>query len=173
MRTFSTFLIGSVLVILAVKLSAAEEDRREFETAKAEYEQSSRDESARITYVTKLAHIADRLVSQYRRSGERNELMRPINSELGKHPAPKDVDSKKLTQLLVGKWKSPRRTYVYRADHSAEPGLFHLLESRFRVLSLTGQRVTTRCHHNQRITLRKVNSEVACGRRTFRKKLRK
>jgi len=116
MRTFSTFLIGSVLVILAVKLSAAEEDRREFETAKAEYEQSSRDESARITYVTKLAHIADRLVSQYRRSGERNELMRPINSELGKHPAPKDVDSKKLTQLLVGKWKSPRRTYVYRAD---------------------------------------------------------
>jgi hypothetical protein len=39
-----------------------------------------------------------------------------INSELEKHPAPKNVDFKKLKQLLVGKWESPRRTYVFRAD---------------------------------------------------------
>ena len=117
MRTFSTFLIGSVLVILAVKLSAAEQDRREFETAKAEYEQSSHGEAARVIYVTKLAQIADRLVSEYRRSGQRDdELMGVINSELQKHPAPKDIDSKKLRQLLVGKWESPRRTYVFRAN---------------------------------------------------------
>jgi hypothetical protein len=117
MRTVFTFLIGSTLVILAATLIAAEQDRREFEAAKTGYEQSSHDEVARVTYVTKLAQIADRLVSEYRRSGQRNdELMSAINSELEKHPAPKDVDSKKLTQLLVGKWESPRRTYVYRAN---------------------------------------------------------
>jgi len=117
MRTVFTFLIGSILLILAVKLIAGEQDRREFEAAKAEYEQSSYDEAARVTYVTKLAQIADRLVSEYRRSGQRNdELMGAINSELQKHPAPKDIDSKNLRQLLVGKWESPRRTYVYLAN---------------------------------------------------------
>jgi len=42
--------------------------------------------------------------------------MGAINSELQKHPAPKDIDSKKLRQLVVGRWESPRRTYVYRAN---------------------------------------------------------
>src|SRR5438128_12586586 len=42
--------------------------------------------------------------------------MGAINSELQKHPAPKNIDSKKLRQLLVGRWESPRRAYVYRAD---------------------------------------------------------
>jgi hypothetical protein len=42
--------------------------------------------------------------------------MGAINSELQRHPAPKDIDSKKLRQLLVGKWESPRHTYVYRAN---------------------------------------------------------
>jgi hypothetical protein len=67
--------------------------------------------------MTKLAQIAGRLVSEYRRIGQRNdELMGTINSELQKHPAPKDIDSKKLRQLLAGKWESPRHTYVYRAN---------------------------------------------------------
>ncbi len=117
MRAVFTFLIGSILVILAGTLIAGEQDRREFEAAKAEYEQSSHDEAARATYVTKLAQIADQLVSEYRGSGQRNdELMGAINLELQKHPAPKDIHSKKLRQLLVGKWESPRRTYVYRAN---------------------------------------------------------
>ena len=42
--------------------------------------------------------------------------MGAINSELQRHPAPKDIDSNKLRQLLVGKWESPRRTYVFRAN---------------------------------------------------------
>ena len=99
MRTFSTFLIRSILVTLAVKLSTAEEDRPEFETAKTEYEQGSSDETARLTYVTKLVQIADRLVSAYRQSGPRHdELMGAINSELQNHLAPKDIDSKMLSQ---------------------------------------------------------------------------
>jgi hypothetical protein len=105
----SVFLIGDV--------TAQTSDKQDLEAARQEYEQSSRDETARLTYVTKLAQIADRLVSEYRQSGQRHdELMGAINAELQKHPAPKDVDSKKLRQLLVGKWESPRRTYVFRAN---------------------------------------------------------
>jgi hypothetical protein len=91
--------------------------QRDFEAAQQEYEQSSHDETARLTYVTKLARIADPLVAEYRQSGRRHdEVMTVINSEWKKHPAPRDIDSKKLRQLLVGKWDSPRRTYVFRAD---------------------------------------------------------
>jgi hypothetical protein len=79
--------------------------RRDFEAAKQEYERSPRDEAARLTYVTKLARMADPLVAEYRQSGRRHdELMTLINSEWQKHPAPRDIDSKKLRKLLVGKW---------------------------------------------------------------------
>ena len=106
---------AAILIAGGVSTQAAE--KQEFEAAKQEYAQSSRDETARLAYVTKLAQIADKLVTTYRASGERNdELMRAINSELQKHPAPKDIDSRKLRQLLVGKWDSPRRTYVFRAN---------------------------------------------------------
>jgi hypothetical protein len=105
----SVFLVGDV--------TAQTSDKQDLEAARQEFEQSSRDEMARVTYVTKLAQIADRLVSEYRQSGQRHdELMGAINSELQKHPAPKDIDSKKLRQLLVGKWESPRHVYVYRAN---------------------------------------------------------
>jgi hypothetical protein len=111
-------LVGIVVVILiAGGISTQAAEKQEFDAAKQEYEQSSKDESARITYVTKLAHIADRLVSQYRRSGQRNdELMGAINSEFQEHPTPKNIDSKKLRQLVIGQWASPRRIYIYRAN---------------------------------------------------------
>ena len=111
-------LVGLVVtILLAAGVSTHAAEKQDFETAKQEYEQSSHDEAARVTYVTKLAQIADRLVSQYRQSGQRHdELMGAINSELQKHPAPSDIDSKKLAQLLVGKWASPRRIYVIRAN---------------------------------------------------------
>jgi hypothetical protein len=61
--------------------------------------------------------MADRLVSDYRTSGNRNDAeMAAINAELKKCPAPSDSDSNKLSQLLVGKWQSPRRVYVFRAN---------------------------------------------------------
>jgi hypothetical protein len=109
----------AVALFVAGHLSAQTPSKQDIEAARQEYEQAvpPGNEKARLTYVTKLAQIADRLVSEYRRSGQRNdELMGAINSELQKHPAPKDIDSKKLSQLLVGKWESPRRTYVYRAN---------------------------------------------------------
>ncbi len=106
-----------VSVFLAGDVTAQTSDKQEFEAARQEYKQSSHDEAARVTYVTKLAEIANRLVTEYRQSGQRHdELMTAINSELQKHPPPKDIDSKKLRQLLVGKWESPRHTYIYRAN---------------------------------------------------------
>jgi len=110
-------LVGIVAILIAGGVLTEAAEKQDFEAATQEYEQSSHGEAARVTYVTKLAQIADRLVSDYRQSGQRHdELMTAINSELQKHPAPKAIDSKKLRQLLVGKWESPRRTYVYRAN---------------------------------------------------------
>jgi hypothetical protein len=113
-------LIGSIFVILAVKLSAAE-DRREFETGKTEYEQGSSDETARLTYVTELAQIADRLVGNTGVASENDELLGAINSELQKHPAPKDIDSKKLSQLLVSKRDYSNRTIGITSNANTPP----------------------------------------------------
>jgi hypothetical protein len=113
-------LLGIVVALcVASHLSAQTPGKQDIEAAKQEYERAvpPGNEKARLTYVSKLAQIANRFVSEYRQSGQRNdELMSEINSELQKHPAPRDIDSEKLKQLLVGKWKSPRRTYVFRAD---------------------------------------------------------
>jgi hypothetical protein len=107
----------TALSFFSITFIALADAREDFEAARGAYDQSSHDEPARLTYVTKLAEIANRLVTEYRQSGQRHdELMTAINSELQKHPAPRDIDSTKLTQLLVGKWESPRRTYVYRAN---------------------------------------------------------
>ena len=107
----------TIAILVVAEVSAVAAEKQDFEAAKQQFEQRSHDEAARVTYVTKLAQIADRLVTEYRGSGQRNdELMGAINSELQKHPAPKNIDSKKLRQLLVGKWESPRHTYVFRAN---------------------------------------------------------
>jgi hypothetical protein len=74
-------------------------------------------EAACLAYVTRLAKIADRLITDYRQSGQRNDdIMATINAEWEKHPAPPNSDSEKMSQLLIGKWESPRRTYVFRRD---------------------------------------------------------
>jgi hypothetical protein len=90
-------LVGTVAILITGGIATQAAEKQDFEAAKQEYEQSSHDEAARVSYVTKLAQVADRLVSEYRGSGQRNdELMGAINSELQKHPAPKDIDAKKL-----------------------------------------------------------------------------
>ena len=39
-----------------------------------------------------------------------------IDAEIKRHPAPSNSDSKKLSNLLVGEWESPRHEYLYRPD---------------------------------------------------------
>jgi hypothetical protein len=103
--------LAAMLIAGGVSTQAAE--KQEFEAAKAEYEQSSHDEAARVTYVTKLAQLKVELLKV---PNEQDDLKRAINSECQKLPYPKDVDSKKLKQLIVGTWASPRRHYVYLAN---------------------------------------------------------
>jgi hypothetical protein len=107
-------LIGIVIAILmAVRVFAQTSPQKDFEAAKQKYEQSSRDETARVAYVTKLAQLKVELLKV---PNEQVDLKRAINSECQKHPYPKDVDSKKLKQLIVGTWASPGRHYVYLAN---------------------------------------------------------
>jgi hypothetical protein len=97
-------------------------EERDFQGAKAEYEHSSRDEAARVRYVTKLAGIRAQLTPKILHNSDVNAKAAyagqaaAVDRELGKHPAPGNTDSKALSQLLVGKWQSPRHVYVFRAD---------------------------------------------------------
>jgi uncharacterized repeat protein (TIGR03803 family) len=90
--------------------------------AKAEYEASSRDEAARIRYVTKLADMSAQLTPKILHNPDVDAKVAyanqagAIEEELRKHPMPRNVDSRKLSQLLIGEWESPRHTYVFRAD---------------------------------------------------------
>jgi hypothetical protein len=89
-----------------------------FEAAKAEYEASSQDETARVRYVTKLAAMLGQGMEYWWRTHDRmgGPNLDGVDEELIKHPAPGNVDSKKLSQLLVGKWLSPRHVYVFRTN---------------------------------------------------------
>jgi hypothetical protein len=57
-------------MLIAGGLSTQAAGKQDFEAAKAEYEQSSHDEAAQVTYVTKLAQIKDRLLRDYPRNDE-------------------------------------------------------------------------------------------------------
>ena len=99
--------------------SAEASEGRDFEAAKREYEQSSHDEAARLRYVTKLADMRDQVMQNYWETHDKAAAIdeaAPIDEELRKHPMPRNVDSRQLSQLLVGKWQSPRHTYVFRPD---------------------------------------------------------
>jgi hypothetical protein len=110
--------IGLGLTTCAAEAIAVGQADQGFVAAKTEYERSAtKDEAARVRYVTQLAKLADGFVTKYRTSGERHDKeMTAINAELAKHPMPPNADAKKLSHLLIGKWDSPRRTYVFRAN---------------------------------------------------------
>jgi tetratricopeptide (TPR) repeat protein len=86
--------------------------------AKTEYDTSSRDEAARIRYVTKLAGMLGKGMQYWWRTHDKmgGPNLDGVEEELIKHPMPRNVDSRKLTPLLIGKWASPRHVYVFRAD---------------------------------------------------------
>jgi tetratricopeptide (TPR) repeat protein len=90
--------------------------------AKAEYEHSSHDEAARVRYVTKLADMRAPLGPKIKYThdldarGAYIDQADAIDQELRRHPMPRNVDPRKLRQLLIGEWNSPRHTYVFRAD---------------------------------------------------------
>lgn len=101
-------------------VSAFAEAPQELLVAKKEYEQAKPpgNEAARLNYVNRLAKIVDAFVTDRLTSGSRKSSkdLDPVYAELRKHPAPKDSDSRKLSQFLVGKWQSPRHEYLFRKD---------------------------------------------------------
>ena len=101
-------------------------DQREFEATKNEYENAApKDESARLRYVTKLAKMHAQILDNYWNTHDKtvfaSDLANAVDEELYKHPAPSSLDSRKLSQLLVGKWQGSRHIYVFTADH--RPGM--------------------------------------------------
>jgi tetratricopeptide (TPR) repeat protein len=111
----------------AVKTGQAAADsfgsqEKEIEAAKAEYQSSSHDETARVHYVAKLADMSAQLTPKILHNPDVDAKViyanqaGAIEQELRKHPMPRNADSRKLSQLLVGEWQSPRHTYVFRAD---------------------------------------------------------
>jgi hypothetical protein len=108
-------------MLLVSPLFAENANERDFQAARAEYEQASpQDESARLIYVNKLAQIIDRNVQERWKTGVPNpdylKIVDAINSELKKHPMPNNSDPKKLRDLIVGQWQSPRHIYIFRHD---------------------------------------------------------
>ena len=86
--------------------------------AKAEYEHSSYNEAARVRYVTKLAAMLGEGMEYWWRTHDKmgGPNLDGVAEELVKHPAPGNVDSRELSQLLVGNWLSSRHVYEFRAD---------------------------------------------------------
>jgi hypothetical protein len=112
--------LGVLTILIAISVSAETADERDFTAARQKYEQSTRDETARSQYVQSLAQIVDRRVTEYWRTGrhesEGPDLSQIIDTELKNHPVPKDADAKRLSQLMVGRWRSPRHIYIFRRD---------------------------------------------------------
>src|SRR5260221_3142658 len=85
-------------------VGALQEAKRDYETA------SNPSEAARSNYIARL--VAMRQKAARLKTGD----WQAVDTEIKRHPAPKDSDSKTLSSLLVGKWQSPRHDYLYRAD---------------------------------------------------------
>jgi hypothetical protein len=112
-------LYSFVTALITSQAGAQTAEKQNLETARKEYDASVHDESARVRYVTKLAQIREHQLKQYwqgQRSPEYEEVVGEVNSELRKHPAPRNSDSEKLSRVLVGSWQSPRRVYIFRAN---------------------------------------------------------
>jgi hypothetical protein len=112
----------SALFVFSSLAYGGSDSQRDFLAARTEYEQANRkDEAARLNYVNKLAQIIERNVKERWKTGEPNpdyvNVFEAINAELKKHATPTNADPEKLTELLIGKWQSPRHTYIFSKDH--------------------------------------------------------
>ena len=82
-----------------------------FRKARRDYEKVSHpSEAARSDYITRLVRMREKVARQ------KTDEWQAIDSEIKRHPAPQDSDSKALSGRLVGKWASPRHDYLFRAD---------------------------------------------------------
>src|SRR5215813_5203374 len=98
---------------------------RALQAAKRDYEKMSKpSEAARSDYITRLVRMREEAARL------KTDEWQAIDAEIKRHPAPDDSDSKKLSSLLVGEWKSPRHDYLFRPDGTwtmlpVEEGITH------------------------------------------------
>ena len=77
--------------------------------AKRDYEKVPHpSEAARSDYITRLIRMREKAARL------KTDEWQPIDAEIKRHPAP--PGSKSFSNLLVGKWQSPRHDYLFRAD---------------------------------------------------------
>lgn len=109
----------SAIILLTAGVVPAADIAQEIATATQACQQDALagNETARYTCAVRLAAIADRLVSHFRSSGQREpEAVNAVWAELKKYPMPANSDSQKLAKFLIGKWSSPRRIYIFKAN---------------------------------------------------------
>ena len=97
--------ITAAVVFCTSAVIAADQNEADFQAAKTEYEKASpQDESARLTYVNKLAQIIDRNVQERWKTGVPNpdylKVVDAINLELKKHPMPNNSIQKSFESFL-------------------------------------------------------------------------
>ena len=79
--------------------------------AKSDYEKiSDPSEAARSNYITRLIRMREKAARSKTREWQ------AIDAEIKRHPAPNDAGGKSFSGLLIGKWRSPRHNYLFRAD---------------------------------------------------------
>src|SRR4051794_10522320 len=96
-------LISSMCLFTSIAVAADS-----LQAAKHDFENSTRDETARAKYVTRLATLLDKIIEDHLVTGRRdhdNEA-EAIEPELAHHPAPKPLDPAAFQRLRIGKWHS-------------------------------------------------------------------
>ena len=116
-------MLSKILVFLSLVCcgwSALAFDASKLETAKQKFEHAGGSEAARQEYVGTLAAMLGHATATYIESSKRDQaagqVIDRLDAELKAHPAPKEADSHKLSQLRLGKWQATRHTSIYRAD---------------------------------------------------------
>jgi hypothetical protein len=105
----SPLMIGLSAIFLVAPVSADEpkqliELRQRFEAIQHP------SEADRVRYITALVRLRESLT---RADADK---MQAIDAEVIRHPMPVNANSAALRKQIVGRWRSPRHSYVYRAD---------------------------------------------------------
>ena len=111
--------IALIAAMLAAPLLVHGADELAEAKAKYNHAKPASGEAARLDYVHELIRMHDKLMlidkgPQWTDAVEAR--FRAINDEMKQHSAPSDSNSKALSKMLSGKWRSPRHDYSYKSN---------------------------------------------------------